>query len=161
MVALVLAACATLLAGCGGASTDSTGFTGADRAGAVKALDALAQTSVYDAALDITQTAAEDPTACAVHIQSTNPLTFEVFMTWIPNVANLGGTQIQQAASRLFSWIRATITPQGLQGPYSFHEGNELTLTALKAEYGQAFAKPAAKCLLLENDAFGLLPAGS
>jgi hypothetical protein len=36
-----------------------------------------------------------------------------------------------------------------------------MSLSALEAQYGSAFAKPSAKCLLLENDAFGLLPAGS
>jgi hypothetical protein len=150
-----------LVAGCGGASTDGDGFTSSQRAGAERALSALAETSVYDTALDITQTAAEDPTACQVHIQKTNPLTFEVFMTWVPNVANMGGTVLQQAASRLYSWVRAIITPAGVQGYYSFHEGNDLTLGGLEAQYGDAFAKPSAKCLLLQNDAFGLLPAGS
>jgi hypothetical protein len=150
-----------LLAGCGGTSTDAGGFTAADRTAANKALGALAQTSVYDAALEITQTAAEDPTACVVHIEGTNPLKFKVFMTWIPNIKNLGGTVTQQAAARTYSWIQAIIGPEGLQGDYSFHEGNELSLAALKARYGDAFAKPVATCLLLENDAFGLLPPAS
>jgi hypothetical protein len=152
-----LALVALLLAGCGGTATDAGGFTATQFTDAQKALDALAQTSVYDAALAITQTAAEDPTACVVHIEKANPLTFKVLMTWKPNIANLGGTVAQGAGGRLFSWITATIGPQGLAGDYSFHEGNESTLKALEGRYGNAFAKPVEKCLLLQNDAFGLL----
>jgi hypothetical protein len=151
--------CAGLTAGCGAAQTDSGGFTVSQFTDAQKALAALAQTSVYDTALDITQTAAEDPTACEVHIQATNPVSFSVFMSWIPNQANLGGGVLQQAAARTFSWIRATIGPQGLRGNYSFHEGNALTLRGLQAQYGDAFSKPVERCLLLQNDAFGLLPS--
>jgi hypothetical protein len=151
--------CASALAGCGGASTDTGGFTSSQFSNAQRALGALAQTSVYDTALDITQTAAEDPTACVVHIQSANPLMFEVLMTWVPNIKNLGGSVTQQAASRAYSWITALIGPDGVQGKYAFHEGNEATLQALEAHYGNAFSKPVEKCLLLQNDAFGLLPS--
>jgi len=160
LVALTLTA-VLLVAGCGSTRTDSDGFTAADRLSAETTLAALAQTSVYDTALDITQTAAEDPTACQVHIQSTHPLTFEVFMTWIPNIKNLGGTVQQKAGERLYSWIRAIMTPAGVKGSYSLHQGNDMTLSGLDAQYGDAFAKPSAKCLLLQNDAFGLLPANS
>jgi len=152
-------ACATLTAGCGSVRHDRGGFTPSQFTDAQKALAALAETSVYDSALDITQTAAEEPTACEVHIESTNPLMFKVFLTWIPNIANLGGTVLQQAAARTYSWLQAIIGPQGLAGNYSFHEGNELTLAGLQSHYGDAFAKPVERCLLLQNDAFGLLPS--
>jgi hypothetical protein len=148
-----------LAAGCGGTSTDAGGFTANEFRDAQRALDVLAQTSVYDAAIEITHTAAEDPTACVVHLESKNPLTFKVLMTWKPNIANLGGTISQRASGRLYSWITASIGPQGLVGDYSFHEGNELTLKALEARYGDAFTRPVEKCLLLQNDAFGLLPS--
>jgi hypothetical protein len=153
-------ALAAALAGCGGGSkTDAGGFTASDFRGAQKALDALAQTSVYDAALDITQTAAEDPTACVVHVESRDPLLFRVLLTWKPNTANLGGSVEQGAGGRTFSWIVAVIGPNGIHGEYSFHQGNELTNAALKAHYGDAFSKPLEKCLLLQNQAFGLLPS--
>lgn len=148
-----------MLAGCGGVKTDAGGFKAGEFSNAQKALDALAQTSVYDTALEITQTAAEDPTACVVHLESKSPLMFKVLMTWKPNPKNLGGTVTQQAASRTYSWILASIGPEGVQGAYSFHEGNERTLKALESHYGDAFSKPVEKCLLLQNDAFGLLPS--
>ena len=115
-----------MLAGCGSAKIDAGGFTASEFSSAQKALDALAQTSVYDTALEITQTAAEDPTACVVHLESKNPLLFTVLMTWKPNIKNLGGTVSQGAAQRTYSWITARIGPQGVQGEYAFHEGNEL-----------------------------------
>jgi hypothetical protein len=152
------AAAALLLSGCGSSSTFQGGFSASDYTAGQKALATLAQTSVYDAALEITLTAAEDPTACVLHIENHNPLTFKLFMTWIPNPKNLGGTVKQQAAARTWSWIQAVIGPQGLQGDYSFHEGNELSLGALQARYGDAFSQPVEKCLLLQNEAFGLLP---
>ncbi len=145
--------------GCGGTKTDSGGFTPQEFRNAQKALDALAQTSVYDTALDITQTAAEDPTACVVHLESRKPLLFRVLMTWKPNSKNLGGTVAQGAAGRTFSWIVAMIGPNGIHGEYSLHEGNELSLKALQAHYGGAFSKPVERCLLLQNQAFGLLPS--
>ena len=163
MRALALAALAAGLvlavSACGSAPTDKGGFTASEFTDAQKALGALAQTSVYDVALDITETAAEDPTACVVHIETSDPLTFKVFMTWIPNIKNLGGTVAQGAAGRAFSWIRAVIGPDGLQGDYSLHEGNETTLKALEAQYGDAFNRPLEHCLLLQNQAFGLLPS--
>ena len=149
-----------VLAGCGGGgSKDSGGYTPQEFRNAQKALDALAQTSVYDTALDITQTAAEDPNACVVHLESRKPPLFKVLMTWKPNPKNLGGTVAQGAAGRTFSWIIATIGPNGVQGEYSLHEGNELSLEGLQAHYGDAFSKPVEKCLLLQNQAFGLLPS--
>jgi hypothetical protein len=159
IAAWLLLSCALgALAGCGGgAKTDNGGYTSQDFRNAQKALGALAQTSVYDTALEITQTAAEDPTACVVHLESKKPLLFKVLMTWKPNIKNLGGTVAQGAGGRTFSWIVAVIGPTGVQGKYSLHEGNELTLKALEAHYGDAFAKPVEKCLLLQNQAFGLL----
>lgn len=154
-----MGACVLTLAACGGAKKDSGGFTSGQFRDAQKALDALAQTSVYDTALDITQTAAEDPTACVVHLESEKPELFRVLMTWKPNPENLGGTVKQGAAARTYSWVIALIGPNGIHGDYSFHEGNELTLQALEAKYGDAFARPVEKCLLLQNDAFGLLPS--
>jgi hypothetical protein len=80
-------------------------------------------------------------------------------MTWKPNLKNLGGDVAQGAGGRTYSWIVATIGPNGVHGKYSLKEGNELSLKALEAHYGNAFSKPVEKCLLLQNQAFGLLPS--
>ena len=156
---LLSCALGTALTGCGGSKTDSGGYTAQEFRNAQKALDALAQTSVYDTALEITQTAAEDPDACVVHLESRKPALFKVLMTWKPNPKHLGGTVAQGAGGRTFSWIIATIGPDGIHGSYSLHEGNELSLKALEAHYGDAFSKPVERCLLLQNQAFGLLPS--
>ena len=47
----------------------------------------------------------------------------------------------------------------GLKGDYSFHQGNELSMANLKTHYGDAFSKPLHKCLVLQNQKFGLLPS--
>jgi hypothetical protein len=153
-----LVAVAAVVAGCGSSGVDSDGFSAGDRKAAENALAALAQTSVYDAARDISLTEAEVPSACVVHIEQRQPLTFRVFMTWIPKASALGGAGAT-SARRSYSWLEAVIGAEGLDGNYSFHQGNEPTERALKSRYGNAFAKPVAKCLVLQNEHFGLLPA--
>jgi hypothetical protein len=154
LLALAGLAGAAVVAGCGGGGgVDRDGFTASQRKAARAALAELAQTSVYDAARELSLTEAEVPTACVVHIEKAKPLTFRILMTWVPKAGVLGGSQ------RAFSWLEAVIGPDGLRGDYAFHQGNERTKRALEAHYGDAFAKPAAKCLVLQNRQFGLLPA--
>jgi hypothetical protein len=153
--ALGLAFVVAVLAGCGGSgAADANGFTPGDRKAAQNALTSLAQTSVYDAALKISLTQAEPPTKCVVHIETAKPLTFKVFMAWQPNAEIVAA-----GYARSYSWLEAVVGPDGVNGDYSFHQGNELTEGDLTARYGNAFAKPAAKCLVLQNRKFGLLPA--
>jgi hypothetical protein len=144
---------AVALAGCGGGGVDRNGFSASQRKAARDVLAQLGQTSVYDAAREISLTEAKVPTACVVHIEKARPLTFRILITWIPEAASLGGSE------RAFAWLEAVVGPDGLRGDYSFHQGNERTKRALEAHYGDAFAKPAAKCLVLQNRQFGLLPA--
>ena len=154
-LALVGVAAATVLAGCGGGgNVDSGGFTPGQFGAAQNALAVLGPTSVYDLALKTSLTFASPPTACVVHIETTTPLTFRVFMTWIPNQSILG-----RGTGRPFAWLSAVIGTNGLQGDYSFHSGNEVTEAALRAQYGDVFNTPVEKCLVLENRRFGLLPA--
>jgi hypothetical protein len=148
-------AIAVLLTGCGGSGKrDSNGFTSSERQAARNALAVLAQTSVYDAALKISLTQAEVPTKCVVHIEQRKPLRFNLFMTWVPNPA-----VIAAGYKRSYAWLQAVIGTAGVKGDYSFHQGNELNQADLESHYGDAFSKPAAKCLVLENRRFGLLPA--
>jgi hypothetical protein len=154
---------AALLAGCGGGGggVDANGFSSSQFSAARNALAVLGQTSIYDAALKLSYTEAEVPNNCVVHIQQTNPLTFHLFMTWVPNPGALGGTVVQNAAGRSYSWLDAVIGADGLKGDYSFHQGNEQTMEALQSHYGDVFSKPFENCLVLQNQRFGLLPAGT
>ena len=143
-----------LLAGCGSSKVDSGGFTASQFKAAEQALTFLGQTSVYDDALKTSDTEAEVPTTCTVHLEEKKPLTFKVFLTWIPNIANTGKGNL-----RAYSWVEAVLGPDGLKQNYSFHAGNEASEALLESKYGDAFDKPVEKCLLLQNRQFGLLPA--
>ena len=153
LIGLALAMVA-LLAGCGGSKVDSAGFTASQFKAAETALTFLGQTSVYDDALKTSDTEAEVPTTCTVHLEKKSPLTFKVFLTWIPNIANTGKGNL-----RAYSWVEAVLGPDGLKQNYSFHAGNETSEALLESKYGDAFDKPVEKCLLLQNRQFGLLPA--
>ena len=150
-----------LLAGCGGGGgVDANGFTASQRSAARNVLTQLGQTSIYDIALNTSLTQAEVPTTCTVHIEGTDPLTFKMFLTWVPNPDALGYTAKGSSGyERAYSWLEAQIGADGLKGDYSFHSGNEQSEAAMRAHYGDAFDKPAAKCLVLQNRKFGLLPA--
>src|SRR5712691_4032332 len=133
-LAFIGVASAVVLAGCGGGGggrVDSGGFTASQFDAARNALTLLGQTSIYDAALKLSYTQADVPTACVVHIEQQQPLTFKVFMTWVPNTTALGGGPAA-AAQRSYSWLEAVIGTSGLKGDYSFHQGNELSMADLR-----------------------------
>ena len=159
VVAICAAALASSCGGGGGGKVDSAGFTASQFNTARDVLTQLGQTAIYDAALKLSLTQAEVPTACLVHLEREQPLTFRIFMTWVPNQAALGGTVQKNAGGRSFSWLDAVIGAQGTKGDYSFHQGNERTLAELKSHYGNVFSKPVEHCLVLQNQKFGLLPA--
>jgi hypothetical protein len=147
---LVAVVGAAVLAGCGGdGSVDRGGFTAGDRKAAQDALGVLARTAVWGTAAKVSYTQGKPPTACVIHIQKAKPLTFKVLMTWIPVQGFNTG--------RTYAWLEAVIGPEGLKRDYHFRFGNELTENALKTRYGDAFAKPVEKCLVLQNNKFGLL----
>ena len=161
-LAAIAVAATLLLAGCGGGGgVDANGFTQAQRSAARTVLNELGQTSVYDIALKTSLTEAEVPTTCVVHIEDTNPLTFKMFLSWVPNPEALGneGYKLPSGYVRAFSWLEAVVGANGLKGDYSFHSGNELTEAAMREHYGDVFTKPVANCLVLQNRKFGLLPA--
>ena len=148
------AGAAVALAGCGSGATDQGGFTSGDRKAARNVLALLGQTAVYDAALKISLTDAAVPTTCVVHIETRKPLTFRVFLSWIPSAEAIGGGSV-----RAYAWLDAVMSPGGLSKEHAFHQGNELTLAGLKAHYRDVFSKPVEKCLVLQNQQFGLLPS--
>jgi hypothetical protein len=147
----VAALCAVALAACGGGGTDRGGFTSGDRKAAESVLALLAQTAVYTSAVKTSYTQGFPPTACVVHIEKRRPLTFKVFMSWVPQLTP------GEAQGRTYAWLEAVIGPQGLKQDYSFRTGNEATEAALKTRYKDAFAKPVEKCLVLQNQRFALL----
>jgi hypothetical protein len=148
-IAIVAIASAALLSACGGSGgVDRGGFTAEDRKAARVVLGLLSQTSVYTSAAEISYTEGFPPTACAVHIVKRTPLTFKVFMSWIP----------PRGINRTYSWLQAVVGPEGLKQDYAFHLGSETTEAALRAHYGDAFSKPVHKCLVLQTHSFALLP---
>jgi hypothetical protein len=150
-IGFVAALSALALAGCGGGGKDNGGFTSGDRKAAENVLALLARTAVYTAAVKTSNVQGFPPTACVVHIEKRKPLTFKVFMSWIPNLPP-GGVQ-----TRSYAWLAAVMGPQGLKQDYSFRTGNEPTEVALRTRYKNAFAKPVEKCLVLQNQRFALL----
>ena len=107
-----------LLAGCGGGGggVDANGFTASQRNAARNVLVQLGQTSVYDIALNTSLTQAEVPTTCVVHIEETDPLTFKMFLSWVPNPEALGyGPRGSSGYVRAYSWLEAQIGADGLR----------------------------------------------
>jgi hypothetical protein len=142
-----------LIVGCGsGTAVDAGGFSSADLKAANTALSVLAQTSVWNAAAEVTYTNGNLPTSCSFHVARTTPLTFELFITWAPDAA--GGA----APNRRYAWLEALIGPKGLRSGYFFHLGYASTRSALVSHYGQAYSKPVEKCLIEETGTFALVP---
>jgi hypothetical protein len=148
--AFVAVASAVVLAGCGAGSggVDQGGFTAGQRKAAQDALIVLSGTSLWDTAAKASYTQGQPPTACVVHIVKPKPLTFKVFMTWIPD----------KGINLDYVWLQAVIGPEGLRRDYSFRLGNEFTKAALTAHYGDVFSKPVENCLVLQNGGFALVP---
>jgi hypothetical protein len=150
-LALGALAGAALLAGCGGGGkVDRGGFSAGDRRAAQAALDLLTQTSVKTVAVNLIATVGV-PAACRVHIEARQPLTFKLFMSWIPT----------RGSSRTYAWLQAVIGPDGLKRDYAFHVGNETSAAAVKSHYGTAFAKPYEPCEVTNINTFSLVPFGA
>ena len=150
-VALLGVTSAAVIAGCGATSkVDRGGFTAQDRSQAMAALGILSQTAVWTTAAEVTYTNGNVAKTCSLHIANDKPLTFELFLTWFPGGAG---------KNRRYAWLQAVIGPQGLKADYSFHLGYEPTAKALASHYGNAYTKPAERCLVEQNGTFALLPS--
>lgn len=180
-LALVAMGSAAMLAGCGGGA-DSGGLTAGDRKAAQASMDALQTSSVPTTILNLTSTAGQIPAACRVHLISTKPRTFKVYLFWIPYVG-----------PQSYSWLDLTITKNasqdrfhmatapsvlpggaGLGGgiapvagnieydrPLTFTLGSDykrITQAELKKHAGNVFSKPGARCQVLMNGYLRLLP---
>ena len=170
-----------VMAGCGASPQfDAGGLSAADHSTAQAAMDALHGSNIPLQLLAISTGVQEAPAACRVHLLSSHPTTFKVYLFWIPY---LGGED--------YTWLDMTITknpsrdtfhlgtahpvlPSGQlsangrsvvpftvdttllsrYGPQQARKSHQL----LVAHAGNAFSKPGASCQVLMNGDLRLLP---
>jgi hypothetical protein len=150
-VMLVVLATTMSLAGCGsGSQVDGSGFTASDRKLAQADLDSLRQTSIPTAFVSITATARTAPAVCRIHLNSTKPKTFKLFLFWVP-FSNLAVTK--EAIKTTYTWFDATIGQDVRQDV--FHIGHAKPDApkgrVLKSHAGTAFARPSKPCEVLDT----------
>jgi hypothetical protein len=177
---IVTAASVVALAGCGSDARDSGGLTARDRRTAQSALDSLQSSNISLQLVTVTRWVQSVPAACRVRLVSRNPRTVRVYVFWIPwlaaapyvwinmNVTNdprtstfhLGTTQPVLPGGRLNrdgrTVNRASVDTTLLSryGPEQARKGRQI----LVARGGDIFAKPGARCQVLENGSIRLLP---
>ena len=179
-LALVAVAAAAVLAGCGSGAVDSGGLTGADRNSAQAALNALQHSSIPHTLINMTFASRLPPAACRVHLESRNPITFKVYIFWVPFIGESYtwlDMSITSAASRdtfhIGSAVAAlpggTLAPNGrsivpktrdFDTPLSVFGAQQTrrNTLALMAHAGHVFSKPGAKCQVLTNGYLRLVP---
>jgi hypothetical protein len=152
-------AIAVTVAGCGsgGGSVDAGGFTSSLRHSAQTALDNLKWTPIP---VTLTQISATDQVlnTCTVHVLTTQPLVFQLFMDWNPEFA---GKKLSVAESvdeqRVrFTWLQVDIPASGATPTFKLGQipGNVPIGQAtrdLESHYGPAFQKPLESCEQLTN----------
>jgi hypothetical protein len=177
---MVAAAGALALAGCGSDGVDSGGLTAGDRKTAQRAVDSLQNSNISDQLVAITRWVQSAPAACRVRLASRNPSTFEVYVFWIPWLAatpyvwlnmnltddprtstfHLGTAQPVLPGGRLKrdgrTVNRASVDTTLLSryGPEQARKSRQI----LRAHGGDVFAKPGARCQVLQNGSIRLLP---
>jgi hypothetical protein len=149
-------ASAVALAGCGSAKADRDGFTAGDRKAAQAALDTLRQTSIPVALVSFTATARTAPAVCRIHLNSTTPRTFKLFLFWEPFI---NPEVTKEAIKATYTWFDATIGQQVLQDTFSLGHAKPHVSKAqvLKEHVGSAFAKPSKRCQVLANGYLSLV----
>jgi hypothetical protein len=180
--AVVLASIA-LLSGCGSASVDSGGLTSGQRHDAQAALDSLSGSNIPVQLVAISDTVEKLPAACRVHLVSTNPSTFKVYLFWIPFLGSESYTWLnmtigQKASQDSFHLAtQQPVLPGGLLSPNGQGVVPWTQDTNLLSRYGPAQAKkshdllvahsentlsrPGANCQVLTNGDLRLLPAST
>lgn len=170
------------LAGCGNGSdaADPGGLTPAEQKTAQSAVDALQNSNISLQLVTITRWVQSAPAACRIRLVSRNPSTFEVYIFWIPWLAaapyvwldmnvtddphtstfHLGTSQPVLPGGRLSrdgkTINRGSVDTTLLSryGPLQARKSRQI----LVAHGGDVFAKPGARCQLLQNGSLRLLP---
>lgn len=170
---------AVALTGCGG-GVDSGGLSAKDRSAAQAAMNALQGSNITTQLVSLSTTAGRVPAACRVHLQSTSPRTFKVYVFWVPFIGPQGYTWLQMtlgenvAEDKFHLGTAEAVLPSGIQLPdgriVAPSESNYDPLSMggkrqvarnrqmLKAHAGDVFSKPGANCQVLMNGYLRLLP---
>ncbi len=178
---VVLAAGVLALAGCGSDAVDSGGLTAHERKSAQSAVDSLQNSNISLQLVNITKWVQSVPAACRIRLASRSPSTFQVYVFWVPWLAaapyvwldmsltgdprtsafHLGTSQPVLPGGRLKrdgrSVNRASVDTTLLSryGPDQARKGRQIML----AHGGGVFAKPGARCQVLQNGSIRLLPS--
>ncbi len=140
--AIVATVCLLALTGCGSGGVDAGGFSSSNRNAAQNALDTLQSTSVSTIILQLSATN-EIPAICRVHLESRKPLTFKLFLAWIPR-----GQFRQSETGNVYSWLQILLNRDGVTGN-NWHVVSSPRKATLEAAYGDALSKPFDRCEIL------------
>ncbi len=177
---IVTAAGVLALAGCASDAVDSGGLTARERKTAQSTVDSLQNSNISRQLVMITQWVQSVPAACRIRLASRNPSTFKVYVFWIPWLAaapyvwlnmiltddprtstfHLGTAQPVLPGGRLNrdgrTVNRASVDTTLLSryGPEQARKSRQI----LVAHGGDVFAKPGARCQVLQNGSIRLLP---
>jgi hypothetical protein len=177
---IVTAAGVLALAGCASDAVDSGGLTARDRKAAQGAVDSLQNSNISRQLVTVSQWVQSVPAACRIRLASRNPNTFKVYVFWIPWLAatpyiwlnmnltddprtstfHLGTLQPVLPGGRLNrdgrTVNRASVDTTLLSryGPEQARKGRQILI----AHGGDVFAKPNARCQVLQNGSIRLLP---
>ena len=152
------AAAAIVLAGCGGSGgADAGGFTSSLRQSAQQALNNLQYSSVPTTLAGVVNTP-QFLSACTVHVESTKPLVFRLFMEWSPKSTGKALARSESVGEERvrFSWLRVIMPAHSSNTTVNFGQipaklpiGKATRL--LETDAGPAFQKPFESCELLPN----------
>jgi hypothetical protein len=174
----LLVAC--VLAFCGGSRADSGGLTAGDRNAAQAALSALNGSNVSLQLVNLTLEAQAVPAACRVHLVSRTPSAFKVYLFWIPWYGSGTYTWLNMSIRKnpsldtFLLGMAKPVLPGGVLAPNGRSIPAYTLDTTLLSRYGpaqakknhavlmahagSAFAKPGAKCQVLNNGDLRLIP---
>jgi hypothetical protein len=176
---IVTAAGVLALAGCASDGVDSGGLAGRERKAAQTAVDSMQNSNIALQLVTVTRWVQSVPAACRIRLASRNPNTFKVYVFWIPWLAaapyvwlnmrltddprtstfHLGTAQPVLPGGRLNrdgrSVNRASVDTTLLSryGPDQARKSRQILL----AHGGDVFAKPGARCQVLQNGSIRLL----
>jgi len=160
MAVFLAAASVATLTGCGGTSRDSGGLTAGERDDAQRAMNALQGSNIPLQLVGMTTVAGIAPAACRVHLVSTKPNTYKVYVFWVPF-----------EATRPYTWLEMRITSDSSRDTFHLETAPPVVRKdagrgararadrhVLMAHAGDSFTKPGAPCQVLMNGYLKLLP---